>query len=249
MSCAGHGVCGFRVWAPIMCPVVCSCVPMCLLLQPPRTKMATCSMPPSLMGTSPTPQIATTSSNRPGHHHSGHHRRHRQRRAAGAARQIRPPGRCAHLLHCAAAAAAGGQLLGSSLGPAIGQLQSSCLGSCRFAPATRHPWCLPLSVCQGLGAGSLHTRDCLPQHLPGICFNIHHQPHSQSNGPRTRLCNLAAAGSFRIDVLLAYQPLQAQAAALVSRFGVNPQVESVMRQLWLALLPRTGILEPNYYMR
>jgi hypothetical protein len=42
---------------------------------------------------------------------------------------------------------------------------------------------------------------------------------------------------------------QAQARVLVERHGVNPQVESVMRQVWLALLPRTGILEPDYFRR
>lgn len=42
---------------------------------------------------------------------------------------------------------------------------------------------------------------------------------------------------------------QAQAKALVELHGANPQVESVMRQIWLALLPTTGILEPDYYRR
>lgn len=38
--------------------------------------------------------------------------------------------------------------------------------------------------------------------------------------------------------------LQAQAQTLVSKFGVSQQVHSLLRQMWLAHLPHTGMLEP-----
>jgi hypothetical protein len=39
---------------------------------------------------------------------------------------------------------------------------------------------------------------------------------------------------------------QAQATALVSNFHCPPVVESVLRQLWLSLLPATQLLEPDF---
>jgi len=59
----------------------------------------------------------------------------------------------------------------------------------------------------------------------------------------------APTNSANQHQIITPQPPQAQAQALVTRHGVNPQVESVMRQLWLTLVPRTGILEPEYYKK
>lgn len=46
--------------------------------------------------------------------------------------------------------------------------------------------------------------------------------------------------------LLAQELLQAQLAALTGVLGVSPLVADCARQLWFALLPGTGLLQPDF---
>jgi hypothetical protein len=57
---------------------------------------------------------------------------------------------------------------------------------------------------------------------------------------------LPIAKGVQAYVVAVQQLVQAQAAALVATFGVDPAVVDVVKDIWFAFLPDTGLLEPAF---
>lgn len=65
---------------------------------------------------------------------------------------------------------------------------------------------------------------------------LQHQPRRRSSG---------MGETFGSPVLRCTLPmLQRQAQALIERFGMDPGLSPVLRELWLALVAHTRLLEP-----
>lgn len=65
---------------------------------------------------------------------------------------------------------------------------------------------------------------------------LQHQPRRRSGGTGETLCLTCSA--------LHTPVLQRQAQALIERFGMDPGLSPVLRELWLALVAHTRLLEP-----